>query len=509
MSAGRAGQAERVERDTAPADGMNEGVTWDPVAFWARTRPDRLAIRMGEERWSYARLEEAVTEAAVSLFQQGLVSGEHVSVEFGAEQGLHFAATLHALHRAELLPVPIAQNLTEPERVVLRRRAHVDVALTATPEPPAAAGTTRGRSLKPPPFERRLDAPAAILFTSGTEGAPRAVVLTHKNFLWSALASARNLGVRADDLWLSCLPLHHVGGLSVLTRSAYYGTSVLIHVRFDPDAVNRAIDREGVTLLSLVPPMLERLLESRSGRPFPESLRAALVGGGPAPEPLLRRAAEMRLRALPTYGMTETTSQVTTLSPRDWPAGLDTAGGPLPFARIEVRDSGGRALGPGEEGAIFVRGPMVAEAYFDDPDHNLAAFDRRWLRTGDFGAWDESGHLRLLDRRGDRMVVGGENVSPLEVEEALARHPAVAEVCVVALPAGAWGHEVAAVVVRRPGLGVTLEDLREHAADTLASYKLPRRLYLLDALPRNGAGKLLRSEIRSRLAQEMAGKDRA
>jgi len=508
MSAGRTGQAERVERDDAPVDGASEGVTWDPVAFWARTQPDRVAIRVGEERWTYARLEEAVTEAAVSLFQQGLISGEHVSLEFGAEQGLHFAATLHALHRAELLPVPIAQILSEPERVILRRRAHVDVALTATPEPATAASPPRGRALKPPPFTRRLDAPAAILFTSGTEGAPRAVVLTHKNFFWSALASARNLGVRADDLWLSCLPLHHIGGLSVLTRSAYYGTSVLIHDRFDPDAVNRAIDREGVTLVSLVPPMLGRLLETRGGRPFPESLRAALVGGGPAPEPLLRRAAELRLRALPSYGMTETTSQVTTLSPRDWPAGLDTVGRPLPFVGVEVRDSGGRALGPGEEGAIFVRGPMVAEAYFDDPDQNLAAFDRRWLRTGDFGAWDEAGRLRLLDR-GDRMVVGGENVSPLEVEQVLARHPAVAEVCVVALPAGAWGHQVVAVVACRPGTKVTLEDLREHGGGMLASFKLPRRLHVLDALPRNGAGKLLRAEIRSRLAEEMAGKDRA
>lgn len=482
--------------------------TLDPVAFWARVRPDQIALRMGAETWSYRRLEEAVGEAAVSLFEQGLVAGEHVAVEFGAEQGLHFAATIHALHRADLLPVPIAQRLTEPERVVLRQRAHVDVALTARPLP-SAAGARRAPAGAPPLFERRLDAPAAILFTSGTEGAPRAVILTHKNFLWSALASARNLGVEQGDLWLSCLPLHHVGGLSILTRSAYYGTAVLIHERFDADAVNRAIDEEGVTLVSLVPPMLEALLQARGARPFPPRLRAALVGGGPAPAGLLTRAADLRLKALPTYGMTETTSQVTTLSPRDWPHGLGTAGWPLPFARIEVRDPEGRALTPGEEGEIFVRGPMVAEAYLDDPDANEGAFRRRWFRTGDFGAWDEAGRLRVLDRRGDRIVVGGENVSPLEVEEALAGHPAVGEVCVVALPGGAWGHEVAAAVVCRAGATVTLEELRRHAGATLASFKLPRRLRVMDALPRSGAGKLLRREIRSRLAEEMAGKDRA
>jgi O-succinylbenzoic acid--CoA ligase len=429
-------------------------------------------------------------------------------VEFGAEEGLHFATTLHALHRVGLLPVPIGPRLTEPERVAMRLRARVDFALTATPLP--GPGTKpAARAAKAPLFERRLDAPAAILFTSGTGGTARAVVLTHGNFLWSALASAGNLGVRAEDLWLSCLPLHHVGGLSVLTRSAYYGTAVLIHDRFDAEAVNRAIDEEGVTLVSLVPPMLERLLEARGGRPFPKSIRAALVGGGPAPVALLHAAADRGLQALPTYGMTETTSQITTVSPRERREGLATAGRPLPFVRVEVRGPDGRALGPREEGEIFVRGPMVAEAYFDDTERNAATFDRRWFHTGDFGAWDEAGRLRILDRREDRMVVGGENVSTSELEEVLAGHPAVLEACVVALPGGSWGHEVSAVVVCRPGLAVTLEELRGHAGRTLASYKLPRRLSVVEALPRNSAGKVLRGEIRSRLAEEMAEKNRA
>lgn len=482
-------------------------VTWDPVSFWARVSPDRMALRSGDEVWTYGRLEEAVSEAAASFFEQGLVSGEHVSVELGAEEGLHVATTLHALHRVGLLPVPLGPALTEPERVALRQRAQVDLALTATPA--ATAPAQARRAAEPPLFERRLDAPAAILFTSGTQGAPRAVVLTHGNFLWSALASARNLGVRADDVWLSCLPLHHVGGLSILTRSAAYGTAALLHGRFDAGAVNRAIDQEGVTLVSLVPPMLERLLEARGASPFPDSLRAALVGGGPAPAALLRAAWDRGLRALPTYGMTETASQVTTLSPRDWPDALDTVGRPLPFASVEIRDTDGRALGPGIEGEIFVRGPMVAEAYFDDPDRGESSFDRRWFRTGDFGVWDAAGRLRVLDRREDRAVVGGLNVSPAEVEEALRSHPSVAEVCVVALPAGSWGHEVAAVVVRRPGAEVTLEGLREHAGRTLAPYKLPRRLHVVERLPRSGAGKLLRGEIRSRLAEEMAQENRA
>ncbi len=487
---------------------MNPGSTWDPVAFWAHTRPDRLALRMGQERWTYGRLEEAVAEAAVSFYEQGLVSGEHVSLEFGAEQGLHFAATFHALHRAGLLPVPISQRLTEPERTELRNRAKVDFALTTSPETVATA-TKRGNAAKPPLFTRRLDAPAAILFTSGTEAAPRAVVLTHGNFLWSALVSARNLGVRADDLWLLTLPLHHIAGLSILTRSAYYGTAALIHERFDPRAVNDAIDREGVTLASLVPPMLERMLEARGARRYPESLHAVLLGGGFAPPSLLRRAADLGMRALPTYGMTETTSQVTTLSPREWPEGLDTAGRPLPYVTVEVRGPERPVLAPDEEGEICVRGPMVAPAYFDDERANRLSFQGRWFRTGDFGLWDRSGRLRVLDRRVDRIVVGGENVSPTEVEEMMRSHPAVADACVVSYPAGSWGQGVAAALVLHPGTEVTLEEIREYAGRRLATFKVPRWISFRDTLPRGATGKLLRSQIRSWLAEQMAEKDRA
>jgi O-succinylbenzoic acid--CoA ligase len=504
--------------------------TQDPVRFWARMRPARVALRTATRTWSYGELDAAVQEAAESLYAQGLDAGQHISVEFDPTHGFQFAITLHALHRAGLLPALVGAALTPEERRVLRGRALADLTLASSsidpeerdalgagvrggggPDGPGESSRThpRGRvnASGLAPIERRLESPAAICFTSGTTGESRAVALTHGNLLWSALASARNLGVREDDVWLCVLPLHHVAGLSILTRSAFYGTAAMLLERFDANAVSDAIDHMGVTLVSLVPPMLERLLDARGDRPFPPAFRAALIGGGSVPGALLERAAALRLRALPTYGTTETCSQVVTLSPHEWPGGLATAGRPLPFAHVAIRGPGGGTLGREEEGEICVRGPMVAEGYLGDPAATAAAFDGRWFRTGDVGAWDAEGRLAVLDRRDDRIVVGGENVSPAEVERVLREDPAVADACVVGLPSGAWGHEVAAAIVLRLGATATPEEIVRRAATSLARFKLPRRAALVDALPRSASGKLLRRVVRDRFLDQVALKE--
>jgi O-succinylbenzoic acid--CoA ligase len=527
--------------------------THDPVRFWASVRPERIALRTPRTAWSYAQLDRAVWSAADALLERGLGSGEHVSLEFDPNDALAFAVAFFAAQRIGLLPVLVGAQATPDERRRMRERAQVDFTLTAGDldlprlddeggaggapgngaeaarageaapdaangaEPgedpgPAAKGAAPEGAPAPEPWEsdkdlfleRRLDAPAAVVFTSGTSAGPRAVVLTHGNFLWSALASARNLGVREDDLWLCCLPLHHVGGLSIPLRTAMAGTAALLHPGFDAERVNRAIDEERVTLVSLVPTMLSRLLDARGDRPFPATLRAAIVGGGAAAPALLERAAALSLRALPTYGLTEAASQVTTLPLREWPRGLASAGRPLAYTRVEIRGADDRPVGRGIEGEIVVRGPTLMAGYLGDPAGTGAALERRWLRTGDVGAWDEEGRLLVLDRRADRIVTGGENVSPEEVERVLARHPAVAASCVVALPSREWGEEVAAAVELRPGRTLTLEELRAHAGSLLSGFKLPRHLIVVEALPRTASGKLLRRVVRERLLDEMA-----
>jgi O-succinylbenzoic acid--CoA ligase len=327
-------------------------------------------------------------------------------------------------------------------------------------------------------------------------GRPKGVMLTYGNHLWSAVGSALNLGLRGDDRWLACLPLFHVGGLAILMRSVIYGVSVVLQRGFDPAAVNRAIDDEGVTIVSLVSSMLQRMLEARGERPYPPGLRCVLVGGGPVPRPLLEECARRGVPAVQTYGLTEAASQVATLAPEDALRKLGSAGKPLLPIELRIEGEDGKVLPAGEPGEIVVRGPVVTPGYLNRPEETKRVLRDGWLHTGDFGRLDEEGYLYLLDRREDLIVSGGENVYPAEVEEVLESHPAVLEVGVAGLADERWGRLVAATVVLRPGEAASEEELLAFCRARLAPYKLPKRLRFADGLPRNASGKLLRRALR-------------
>jgi O-succinylbenzoic acid--CoA ligase len=297
----------------------------------------------------------------------------------------------------------------------------------------------------------------ARIYTSGTTGQPKPVELTYANFEASALANAENLGVEPDDRWLCCMPLFHVGGLSILTRSAINQTEAVIHERFDVPAILHALEEEAITLVSLVATQLRRLLDA--GLEAPPDLRAALIGGGPVPADLIERAERVGVPVMPTYGLTETSSQIWT-------------GRPLPGVEIDTTP----------EGELVVRGPMVAPG---------AVADDGWLHTGDRGSIDDEGTLTVEGRIADTIVTGGENVSATEVEEALLSHPAVEDVAVVGRPDPEWGQAVTAFVVGSVDAG----DLRAHARTRIAGYKLPKAIRRIEEIPRNAAGKILRGRL--------------
>ena len=442
---------------------------------------------------SYAQLRDRARAGAAELAARGATPGERVAIALPA--GPELAYALHACLLLGAVAVPVDLRLGERER-----RAIADGAAVVVDEP-LHADTARGLLAKPkrslptdpegsPPARPRgglpvkpvhdLDAVAAVIHTSGTTSAPKPVELTFGNFLWSALGSAVALGLDPQERWLCNLPLSHVGGLSILLRSAIYGTTAVIHERFDTELTLAALaapagSRGSATLVSLVATTLARLLDA--GLERPPALRCALTGGGPVPSALVARARAAGIPVSLTYGLTEACSQVTTLPPSAAQDVTPTAGPPLFCTRVRVAP----------EGEIEVAGPTLARGVAG-PDG--------WLRTGDLGRLNGEGSLEVTGRKSDTIVSGGENVAPAEVEAVLEEHPEVLEAAVVGRADERWGEAVTALVVTRAGTAVDERELREHCAGRLAPYKVPKRVVTIAGpLPRTGSGKLLRREL--------------
>ena len=359
------------------------------------------------------------------------------------------------------------------------------------------------------------DRPQAIVFTSGTTGAPRGAVLSWGNHHANWVGSRARLGHGADDVWLVALPLHHVGGLAIVLRAAWDGAHVVVLPRFDADAVARAIAEHGVTRLSLVPTSLGAVLDAwtarygRDGaRTVPSTLRTVLLGGGPLAGAPVARAVALGFPLALTYGLTEAASQVATTAP-GWTPDESAAAPPLDGVRVRIAGVVGAgdeadAVVAGHIGAIEVAGPTVFAGYWDDPVATSAALADGWLRTGDLGRLDAVGRLTVIGRADDRITTGGENVDPAEVEAVIDAHPAVGASCVVGVADAMWGQTVVAVI--EPARGVDaralpdVDALRAWLGERLANYKRPRRVVAVTALPRTAAGKVARAAVR-RLAE--------
>ena len=384
------------------------------------------------------------------LPRRGIRAGDRVALLLAP--GEDFAVALHATLLLGVVAVPIDPRTGDAEAA--RQAGGCAAVIDAPLAGPELAGA---------PLRTRHDlaATAIVVHTSGTSAAARAVELTYGNWLWSALGSAVALGREPGDAWLCCLPLSHVGGLSILLRSAIGATTAVVHERFDADRVLAALrDPAGPALVSLVPTTLARLLDA--GLERPPALRWALLGGAAIGDDLLARAAQAGVPVAPTYGMTEACSQVATL------------GRPLFCTRVRIAG----------DGEILVSGLTVAPA------------SGPVLHTGDLGELGPGGELRVLGRKDDVIISGGENVAPAAVEAVLDLHPAVAESAVRGQPDPQWGQVVVATVVPRAGTAPEPAELRAWCAERLAPHQVPKVVELREEpLPRTASGKLLRRAL--------------
>jgi O-succinylbenzoic acid--CoA ligase len=319
---------------------------------------------------------------------------------------------------------------------------------------------------------------AAIVFTSGTTGRPKGAILTRGNQVASARACSAVLPLGPGDRWLASLPFFHVGGLGLVHRCLAAGAGVVLPASFSAEELESSIEDQGVTHVSVVDATLRRILESRGGRPLPERVRAVVVGGGPVSPALLDACPQ----ALASFGLTESCAMATLVRPGAPLAQRRTAGQALPGIDLRIAP----------DGVIELRGATVMRGYLDDAVASEAAFRDGWLRTGDLGELDADGCLRVLARRDDLIVSGGENVYPAEIELALREHPEVVDVVVVGVPDAAWGEVPLAHVELRKG---GAPDLRAFLETRLARYKLPR-ITFVEAIARLANGKPDRAAIK-------------
>ncbi len=505
-------------------------MTSDWLTSRVQASPQKTALIIGEQQWTYAELDQKVNRVCARLVDAGVESGDFVGVLM--PNCLEYVCLIHALARLGAILVPLNTRLTAAElqwqiehvgcELVLYAEELVDeLSIVNSQWSMVNESWLDGDlSLTINNCQLTIDNYQAVVFTSGTSGKPKGVPLTFNNHFYSALASGYRLGVLPDDVWLSCLPLYHVGGLAVIWRSCLYGTAVNLHPRFILEDVNRALDSLPITLISLVPTMLHRLLETR--RHWPASLRLILLGGAAAAPELVERANGLERKQLtidncqlsivnsplvaPTYGLTEAASQVATMTPAEAAQKPGSVGKPLLFTGVEIVDENGRSLPPNAYGEIVVTGPTVIAGYFNaqritDSDSSFNPHPSSF-HTGDIGYLDDDGDLWLVQRRSDLIVSGGENVYPAEVEAALKRHPAVANACVVGLPDAEWGQTVAAMVQLLPEASLTESELLAFCRDRLARYKQPRLLKFVSELPLTASGKIARQEVMAQLADD-------
>ncbi len=514
------GQAVMFDR---PA--MQSDVSWFGVlAHQAIRSPDKAVIVFNDHPTTYSEMEKRVIGLAGGLSERGVGPGDVIGIL--SHNCAEFIEAIFAASYLGAIAMPINWRLAAPEiryilehsqaRAIVCNEALIELgeeALATMDDPPIRVCVT------PSTFQgwesisdliarsKQVDAVPAdsddihrLMYTSGTTGRPKGVMITHGNLAWKNLAHIVEFGFTSADLGLACGPLYHVGALDLTTTSLIAaGATIIVHPTFDALRVVDELERSRVTTVWLAPAMVNAImaLPDIEHRDL-SSVRLIINGGEKMPIPLIERIQRTFPAAwfADAYGLTETVSGDTFLDRDSIVTKLGSVGRPCLYLELDIWDEEGTSVPAGQRGEIVMRGPKVFAGYWRDPEATAAAFAGGWFHTGDIGIRDDEEYLFIVDRLKDMIVSGGENIASSEVERVLYEHESVLEAAVVARADARWGEVPVAFVVLRPEAMATSDVLLEHCNAHLARYKVPKAITFLDALPRNPSGKVLKRELR-------------
>jgi acyl-CoA synthetase (AMP-forming)/AMP-acid ligase II len=493
---------------------------------WAGKTPKKAALIDSNRVVTFAQLNDRSNRIANALGRARIQPGSHIG--FLGKNSAAFFEIWVGVNKAGCALIPLNWRSAPAELVEVVQDAEVPlifagrdfIELAAQVRQPAEVTVqvvpedeldewSAGAGATDPDIALTESATALLGYTSGTTAAPKGVPISHGALMrwFDAAATEPSVNWNADDIGLMVMPNFHLAGTLESLPALYHGASLVILSAFDPPAFVAAVAALRPTVTCLVPTAMQMLLDHASTNPVDfSSLRRMLYAGSPIGEHTLQRALDVfGCDFVQFYGTTETFI-ITLLRPEqhrlDNPDLLKSCGQPMPGVELRIVDTNGRDLPTGEAGEVLVRSPWMFSGYWNKPDETATAIIDGWYHTGDGAIRDRSGNLFLVDRLKDMIVSGGENIYSAEVERALAAHPSVQSAAVVGAPDEKWGERVVAFVVPYPDAPVDVSDLVSHCRGLIAGYKVPKEIYLADALPQTASGKVQKAALRQQLRKE-------
>ncbi len=493
------------------------------VTYWSSIAPERTALDFEGSALSWVLLEDQMERGARALLRLGVGPGDRVAVLL--HNRAEYLTIWFAVARlgAVFVPLNIRYVPDEIDYILQDSGAHVLITEQAfgnvvtalgstdhvTVDVDGALGPRYADLLEAETREGELDvppasAPVALFYTSGTTGRPKGAITTHRAVQAMTVSAQRALDYTTHDRHLALLPLCFTGGLLPICQPSFAsGGTLLLKRAFEPSAAVAAVQADKATICFATPPMFQLMKSSSnfSAEAF-RSMRALLAGAAPMPISGIEFFQSKGVDLSQAYGITEGCGLNLILGSGDATRKVGSAGRPLQFSPARVARPDGSPCGPGEQGELQLTGPQVTQGYWNNPEATQSTIIDGWLHTGDIAVVDDEGFISIVDRIKDLIIAGGMNVYPAEVEDAVLRHPGVADVAVVSQPHDIYGETIVAFVIPEAGAQIGLQELRDHCKTLLADYKVPRFIQVCDELPRTTSGKVQKYRLRQQLAQQ-------